>query len=263
MKENNLKFCLNSLVQLLDEWGWNFFSWEKIFDEEDNNAEIDFKKYIKNEDFLEVVAGFLNDPDYVNFVLKQKEISEQVELIRHDENQENSNENSLEMQFLSNPFFEKFYTQIMQSNISNMFMNMANNMESLFKKHFDYQTFMLSDSKPTVTQILKSVDLEKFRMDYKDLMGWNASTFNSLLGLSDTFNKNNPDFIADASNSFGIPEDVMKIDTNLMKKLEKKYVFNAIFEIIKTEGCKKIFQYTFSEAAKIMRSSKIIKSTLL
>ena len=55
----------------------------------------------------------------------------------------------------------------------------------------------------------------------------------------------------------------MKDSMNMIKKIEKIYVFNTIFEIIKTEGCKKIFQYTFSEAAKIMRSSKIIKSTLL
>jgi hypothetical protein len=39
---------------------------------------------------------------------------------------------------------------------------------------------------------------------------------------------------------------------------EKRYVFNTIFEIIETEGTKKIFKYSFSEAVRIMRSSEII-----
>jgi hypothetical protein len=54
MNESNLKFCLNALIQLLYEWGGNYISWEKIFDDEtddDENVEIDFGKsaFYKNE----------------------------------------------------------------------------------------------------------------------------------------------------------------------------------------------------------------------
>ena len=174
MNEYHLKFCLNAIVQLLDEWGCNFFSWEKIFKDEEENSEIDFKKYIKNEDFLDSFSRILSNPDTESVI-----------------------------QSFNNP--ESEFNNMLQGN---------------------------------------------------DLSGINSTTLQEMGRIFTNFVRNNGTSLILTGKLTDESEAFINVNVvNMLKQIDKKYVFNTIFEIVKTEGRKKIFMYTFSEAAKIMRSS--------
>lgn len=45
-----MKLCLNALVQLLDEWGHHYFSWDSVFDEDnEDDIEIEFENYLNDK----------------------------------------------------------------------------------------------------------------------------------------------------------------------------------------------------------------------
>ena len=58
-----MKYCLNALVQLLHEWGHNYFSWDSVFDEniEENKAFIDFENYLNKEDVFDAICELIKN----------------------------------------------------------------------------------------------------------------------------------------------------------------------------------------------------------
>ena len=254
MNESNLKFCLNALIQLLDEWGCNFFSWEKIFDEEEesiveiekeeeNNVEIDFKKYIKNEDFLEFMMGMYNNSD----VKTAQESLSQINL-EDFENMLSQDDRSNFSEFVSN--WEKKLFQNVSQNGNVSYEDLLSFMQLIESPVYEkILPPIVVEQLRSVNQLFKNYDFDKniglFNMSNMMAMSQMAANNEHLLKVNDIFD-------------FGPTSHQMVDMSNKAKQIEKKYVFNNIFEIVKSEGCKKIFKYTFSEAAKIMRSSEII-----
>jgi hypothetical protein len=247
MNEINLKFCLNALIQLLDEWGGNFFSWEKIFnDEEDDNIEIDFGKYIKNEDVLEnfeKMIKFFGSSEFQT--LMSLEIENDISIINSIQAESDDG-----IELLSNPVFQKFSKSGIESFEIEDCTSLLQLLENpTYEKIIEKLCVVKIEKLKSALQCLKNFYLD---LDLERMSELNIST---TLGASHIIT-NNSDAIKGLKemNSPIIDADVL----NTVKQVEKKYVFNTIFEIIATEGREKIFKYTFSEAVKIMRSSEII-----
>jgi len=240
INESNLKFCLNALIQLLDKWGGEFFSWDTIFDdEEDKNVKIDFGKYIKNEDVIEYLMEGLSSSDFLEFlstdiendisknnsIQADNELEDAIELIILDfeifkpDFNNFSSAISFLIRLLDNPTYAKIIEKLLV------------NPSGIFKSALQY--------------CQRNYDFERISRIFEN-SGLNTSRlFRFLFFL--TNNK-------DCMKIFELGAD----HVNMAKQVNKTYVFNTIFEIIATEGPVKIFKYTFSEAVKIMRSSEII-----
>jgi hypothetical protein len=258
MNQSNLKFCLNALIQLLDKWGGNFFLWEKIFDdEEDDNNEIDFGKFIKNEDFLENLMEMVSHSEY------QRMMSEFINGPMQNLDQVFQELEDEELKTLM-PLFEKFKRRDRSSfsmeDASSLLQSLNN---PSYAKIIEKSSFFRS----LLEQIKASLEFFKNNKDFeKNVSALVNGDFNisTLLGIFD--NKilqnltNNYDLMTPALNNYGVEMDAIN-GFNVLKdinQLKTKYVFNTIFEIIEAEGREKIFKYTFSEAVKIMRSSENI-----
>ena len=205
---------------------------------------------ISSEDDATSLLELLNNPSYEKII--EKSIKTPLE------------EFKLGLQILSNPDFLKAMKNVVEDpSLMVQFLNNPSYQKILEKLMENQYSMSTSDAKSYI-QFMKNPNVAKLITCCKsfntesDFGGLNISTMLDFGKMAGNFiTNNNVEF-----ENFG-KEDEMKNGMNMIKKIEKTYVFNTIFEIIKTEGCKKIFQYTFSEAAKIMRSSKIIKSTLL
>jgi len=238
INESNLKFCLNALIQLLDKWGGEFFSWDTIFDdEEDKNVKIDFGKYIKNEDVIEYLMEGLSSSDFLellstdiendisknNSIQADNELEDAIELIIHEIFKPDFNNFSSAISFLIRLLDNPTYAKIIEKLLVNP--------SGIFKSALQY--------------CQRNYDFERISRIFEN-SGLNTSRlFRFLFFL--TNNK-------DCMKIFELGAD----HVNMAKQVNKTYVFNTIFEIIATEGPVKIFKYTFSEAVKIMRSSEII-----
>jgi hypothetical protein len=246
-----LKFCLNALIQLLDEWGGHFFSWEKIFDDEEdddeeddednNNIEIDFGKYIKDEDSIEIMRKMFNNLD-----LRALKIIEEYDFsifssILADDDSDDAKE------LISNPVYEKFSKSGLNdfsSEDATCFLQLLDH-PNYAKKIIENLTIITIEQLKSALQFIKNLD--KFKKK-------NTSTMIEISKIIVAFYKN--DCFNFEMEGFNI-EEANDVDIGV-KQVERKYVFNTIFEIIKKEGREKIFKYTFSEAVKIIRSSAII-----
>ena len=251
MNENKLKFCLNALIQLLDEWGGNFFSWEKIFDDEEdddeeddednNNIEIDFGKYIKDEDSIEIMRKMLNNLDLRALKIFVEYDFSIFSSILADDDSDDAKE------LISNPVYEKFSKSGLNdfsSEDATCFLQLLDH-PNYAKKIIENLTIITIEQLKSALQCIKNLD--KFKKK-------NTSTAIEMSKIFLAFYKN--DCLNFEMEGFNI-EEANHVDIGV-KQAEKKYVFNTIFEIIKTEGREKIFKYTFSEAVKIILSSAII-----
>jgi hypothetical protein len=255
MNESNLKFFLNALIQLLDKWGGNYFSWEKIFDdEEDDNNEIDFGKFIKNEDFLENVMKIVSHSEYQKIMTEVSEINGQnLDQVSQELEVEELNKlNTL-------PFFEKFNKGGGMPSFSiedfSSLLQLLNNPSyaKIIEKSSDFRSLL--EQGKAFLEFLKNNDFQKcFEKNLSAVLNGDCN-ISTLLGHFD--NKVLLNFTNLAMNNFGHKMDAYNVFEDI-DQLKTKYVFNTIFEIIETEGREKIFKYTFSEAVKIMRISEII-----